>query len=82
MGRPDLFGATRSGRLIPVELGPNHVTTGDERFVIASVLDISERIRQEERTRMAPDAAASAMIMANASGEVVLANAQTEAMFG
>lgn len=78
----DLFGATRSGRLIPVEIGLNHVVSGDERFVIASVLDISERIRQEERTRLALDAAASAIIMTNSSGNVVLANNQAEVMFG
>lgn len=42
MGR-DLYARHKDGHEIPVEIGLNPLTTNERRFVIASVLDISER---------------------------------------
>lgn len=78
----DLFGVSRTGRLIPVEIGLNHVSSGEEVYTVASVLDITERKKEAEQTRLAIDAASSAMIMTDADGIVVLANTQAFEMFG
>ncbi|MEO0574954.1 MAG: PAS domain S-box protein [Pseudomonadota bacterium] len=78
----NLFGLSRSGGPIPIEIGLNHVDTEDGTFVIASVLDLRMRKKEEEKTRLAIDAAASAMIMADDKGVIVLANTQCEEMFG
>lgn len=43
----DLFGVHKSGRLIPVEIGLNPVVNNEESFVIASVVDITERKKAE-----------------------------------
>ncbi|WP_410497628.1 EAL domain-containing protein [Chitinibacter sp. S2-10] len=39
----ELFGLSKTGRTIPVEVGLNPLTTSEGRFVIASVVDIEER---------------------------------------
>ena len=43
----DLFGVHKSGRLIPVEIGLNPVINNEDSFVIASVVDITERKKAE-----------------------------------
>jgi len=46
----DLFGLKIDGTEIPVEIGLNPVTTDAGEFVLASIVDITERRRSEERT--------------------------------
>jgi PAS domain S-box-containing protein len=65
----DLHGRRKDGREIPVEIGLNPIRTGEGVFVLAAVIDVSERksaleelhaltghlerVRDEERTRIA-----------------------------
>ncbi len=44
----DLFALHRSGREIPVEIGLNPFTAEDEVYVVASIIDITERKKQEQ----------------------------------
>lgn len=83
MGRGrDLFGISKTGDRIPVEIGLNHVVSGTDTIVVASVLDLSERKREEEKTRLAIDAAGNAMIMTDSEGVIILANSMAFEMFG
>lgn len=43
----DLFARGKSGNEFPVEIGLNPIQIGDEQFVLASIVDISERKRSE-----------------------------------
>jgi protein-histidine pros-kinase len=49
---------------------------------LASIIDITERKRAEERLRLVVEAAPNAMIMVNPEGKMTLVNAQTEVVFG
>jgi PAS domain S-box-containing protein len=86
--RTETFGVGRDlvaradGREFPVEIGLNPVRLGDEVHVLASILDITERKRSEERLHHVVEAAPNAMIMVNAAGAIVLVNSQTERSFG
>ena len=78
----DLFGLRRDGREIPVEIGLNPIETRDGLMVLASIIDISERKRAEERFRRVVEAAPSAIVLSGADGRIALVNAQTEKLFG
>src|SRR3546814_8663045 len=51
-------------------------------FVLASIIDITERKRSEERLRLIIEAAPNAMLMINSAGGIVLVNSQVEKLFG
>lgn len=56
----DLFGRHKSGRRVPVEIGLTPVLRGARRYVIATVLDITDRLRSQDtlhRSAQALDAA-------------------------
>lgn len=78
----DLFALRKDGTEIPVEIGLNPIRTDEGSFVLAAVVDITERKRAEERFRVAVESAPSAMLMVDEKGKIVLANAQTEKLFG
>jgi PAS domain S-box-containing protein len=77
----DLFGLHKEGHEIPVEIGLNPIGGGGS-MVMASIIDISERKRAEERLRRVIESAPNAIILVNQSGRITLINAQTEKLFG
>ena len=78
----DLFGLHSDNREFPIEIGLNPVVINGRPQVLASIIDITERKRAEERLNHVVEAAPNAMIMVNASGQIVLVNTQTEVSFG
>ena len=78
----DLFALRKDGTEVPVEIGLNPVTTTEGVFVLAAIVDITERRRLEERFRQVVEAAPNAMVMVDQEGKIVLVNAQTEHLFG
>ena len=78
----DLYAMRKDGSQFPVEIGLNPVSTDEGTFVLAAVVDITERRRQEERFRQVVEAAPNAMVMLDRDGRIVLVNAQTEKLFG
>lgn len=78
----DLFGLRKDGTEVPVEIGLNPIQTQEGAFVLAAVVDITERKRAEERFRLAVESAPSAMLMVDGRGSIVLVNVQAEKLFG
>ena len=78
----DLFAVRKSGGLFPVEVGLDPVSDGKQLFVLASVVDISERKRLEHRARVALEAAPTAMLMADQAGRIVYTNKLAHETFG
>jgi len=77
----DLFALHKGGREIPVEIGLSPVTRDGQTIVLASVIDISERKRAEQRFRLTIEAAPVGMVMIDREGRIVLANALIERLF-
>ncbi|WP_108124188.1 sensor histidine kinase [Saccharospirillum mangrovi] len=49
--RQDLFGLRQDGTAVPVEIGLNPVSGSEGREIIASIVDVSERRRYEQRIK-------------------------------
>ena len=78
----DLYGLRKDGSEIPIEIGLNPLETDDGLFVLASIIDITERKRSEERLLRVVEAAPNAMVMINDQGHIALVNSQTSVSFG
>jgi len=78
----DLFGLRKDGVEIPVEIGLNPLETDEGLFVLASVVDITERKRAEARWRAVVESSPSGMVMVDRAGKIVLVNRETERLFG
>ncbi|WP_261398390.1 sensor histidine kinase [Maritimibacter alkaliphilus] len=70
----DLFAVKADGSLFPVEIGLEPLRLEGETWVLATVLDISERKAGERRLRDALDSSASAMLMVDETGRLILVN--------
>lgn len=78
----DLYGVSKDGRRIPVEIGLTTFDIDDNRLVLAFVLDLTERKKQEEKFRLVVDAAPNGILMLDVQGRIALVNGQACAMFG
>lgn len=85
----DLYGQTSDGRKIPLEVGLNPIKTDSGIYVIASIIDISERKRQESalhdqaaRIRAIVETAVDSIIVIDSVGTIETVNPATEDLFG
>lgn len=78
----DLFARRRDGVRVPVEVGLTPLQTPTGLFVLASIVDLTERRRAEEQFRLAIEAAPNGMMLVDEMGKIVLINAQIEQLFG
>jgi PAS domain S-box-containing protein len=78
----DLYGLKKDGSEFPIEIGLNPIETDEGTMVLSAIVDISSRKRLEERFRQVVESAPNAMVMINASGKIVMVNAQAERVFG
>jgi PAS domain S-box-containing protein len=78
----DLYGRRKDGSEVPIEIGLYPIETDGGAFLLASIIDITERKRAEERFRTAVEASPSGILMVDREGRITLANTQTERLFG
>src|SRR4051812_25639253 len=73
----ELFALRKDSSEFPIEIGLNPVITVDGTLVLASIIDISERKRAEERFRLVVESAPNAMLLVNSTGDITLVNTQS-----
>lgn len=78
----DLYGLRKDGREFAVELALNPIDTPDGVFVLASVVDVSDRKAAEERFRAVVESAPNALVIITEAGVITLVNKQMEITFG
>ncbi|WLQ11983.1 PAS domain S-box protein [Hahella aquimaris] len=78
----DLYGMRKDGTEFPIEIGLTPIPSGGKTLAMASIIDITERKRAEERFRQVIESAPNAIVVVNRHGEVTLVNAQMEKIFG
>src|SRR2546430_781983 len=78
----DLYGLRKDGSEFPVEIGLNPIETPEGVLVMASIIDITERKRAEEKFRLVVEGAPTGMVMINREGAILLVNTQIEKLFG
>lgn len=81
-GSGELFARRKDGSEIPVEIALKSMETSDGAFVMAVVVDLTERRYLERRFEMAIEAAPIAMLMLDAEGRITLVNREAEKLYG
>jgi PAS domain S-box-containing protein len=78
----ELSGRRKDGSEFPVEISLSPLETPEGTLVTSAIRDITDRKKAELKFRALLEAAPDAMVIVDQFGKIVLANAQTEKLFG
>jgi PAS domain S-box-containing protein len=80
--RRDFYALRKDGGEAPVEIGLQPMGMPEQRLMLATIVDITESRRVQDRFRLVVENAPNAIVMVDGEGEIVLVNAQVERVFG
>lgn len=78
----DLYAVKNGGVEFPVEISLSPLHTDQGLLVSASIRDVTDRREADEKFRDLLNSAPDAMVIVNETGDIELANKQTEMLFG
>ena len=78
----DLYALKSNGDEFPVEISLSPLHTDQGLLVSAAIRDVTDRREADEKFRDLLNSAPDAMVIVNESGDIELANKQTEMLFG
>lgn len=78
----NLFALHADGHEFPVEIGLNALELPEGTRILASVVDISERVRLESAFQKIVEASPDGVLIVDESSRVVMANPRLESIFG
>jgi PAS domain S-box-containing protein len=78
----ELYGLRKDGTEFPVEISLSPLQTEEGVLVSSAIRDVTARKKAEEQFRALLQSAPDATVIVNQQGEIVLANTQTEKLFG
>ncbi len=77
-----LMGVTKSGAEIPLELALNTVEIDRKAYSLVAAVDVRVRLSHQRKMELAMEAAATAMVMVDDGGKIVLVNEASLALSG
>jgi PAS domain S-box-containing protein len=78
----ELFAIRKNNTEFPIEIGLTPLVTVDGTLVLASIIDITERKKAEDRFRLVVEQSPYCQVLVSKEGIITLINRQTEILFG
>ena len=81
-GGREVVAVRKDGSEFPAEIDVDRLESEAGPLTVATVADVAERRRAEQRFRLAIESSPSGMVMVDRAGRIVFVNSQTEKLFG
>jgi len=78
----ELYGIKSDGSEFPVEIGLNTITSDDTTYVLAAIIDITDRKKRDQQFRLIVESIPNAIILVDSFGKISMINKRTETLFG
>lgn len=78
----ELFGIKNDGSEFPFKIGLNAITSADNPYVLAAIIDITDRKKRGQQFRLIVESISNAIILVDSFGKISMINKRTEKLFG